>query len=115
MVLAPEYARHGRQPLYTALIDRLRQAGAPGATALRGFWGYQGNQVPHGDGLFSPRRRVPVVVSLIDTPDRTRRWFEVVDEVTSESGLVTSELVPAARAAGSGRGASALRLAIGPR
>ena len=115
MVHAPEYARRDGQPIYAALIRRLREAGAPGATALRGFWGYQGGQAPHGDGLFSPRRRVPVVVSVIDTPERTRRWFEVVDEVTSESGLVTSELVPAARAAGSGRGASALRLATGPR
>jgi PII-like signaling protein len=114
MVHAPEYAEHDGQPLYAALIRRLRQAGAPGATVLRGFWGYHGDQAPHGDGLFSPRRRVPVVVSVIDTPERTRRWFEVVDEVTGESGLVTSELVPAARAAGSGRGAR-LRLATGPR
>jgi PII-like signaling protein len=115
MVHAPEYARHDGQPLYAALIRRLREAGAPGATALRGAWGYQGEREPHGDGLFSPRRRVPVVVSVIDTPERTGRWFEVVDEVTGESGLVTSELVPAARAASSGRGASALWLAIGPR
>lgn len=114
MVHAPEYALHDGQPLYAALIRRLREEGGPGATALRGFWGYQGERAPHGDGLFSPRRRVPVVVSVIDTPERTRRWFDVVDEVTNESGLVTSELVPAARAASSGRGGSALRLATGP-
>jgi hypothetical protein len=42
-----------------------------------------------------------VVVSIIDTPERSRR-------------LATSEMVPAARAASSGRGASALRPAIGP-
>jgi PII-like signaling protein len=115
MVHAPEYARYDGQPLFAALIRRLREAGAPGATALRGVWGYQGDQSPHGDGLFSPRRRVPVAVSVIDAPERTRRWFEVVDEVTGESGLVTSELVPAAHAASSGRGPSALRLATGPR
>jgi PII-like signaling protein len=112
MVHAPEYARHDGQALYIALIRRLREAGAAGATALRGFWGYHGDQQPHGDGLFSPRRRVPVVVSVIDTPARARRWFAIVDEVTAESGLVTSELVPAVRAASSGRGASALRPAI---
>lgn len=114
MIHAPEYARHQGRPLYTELIRRLRDAGAPGATALRGFWGYHGDQQPHGDGLFAPRRRVPVVVSVIDTPERTRRWFEIVDEVTRESGLVTSEMVPAARAASSGRGTSALRPAVGP-
>lgn len=115
MVHAPEYARHDGHPLYTELIRRLREAGASGATALRGYWGYHGDQQPHGDGLFSPRRRLPVVVSMIDTPERAHRWFEIVDEVTSESGLVTSEFVPAARAASAGRGASALRPAIDPR
>lgn len=115
MVHAPEYAQHDGRPLYTTLIRRLREAGASGATALRGFWGYHGEQRPHGDGLFSPRRRVPVVVSVIDSPERTRRWFEIVDEVTSESGLVTSEFVPAVRSASSGRGVSALRPAIDPR
>jgi PII-like signaling protein len=114
MIHAPEHARYHGRPLYTELIRRLREAGAPGATALRGFWGYHGDQEPHGDGLFAPRRRVPVVVSVVDTPERTRSWFDIVDGVTSESGLVTSEMVPAARAASSGRGASALRPAIGP-
>jgi hypothetical protein len=32
---------------------------------------------------------------VVDTPERTRRWFEIVDEVTRYTGLVTSELVPA--------------------
>jgi PII-like signaling protein len=112
---APEYARHDGQPVYTQLIRRLREAGAAGATALRGFWGYHGDQRPHGDALFALRRRVPVVVSVIDTPQRSRRWFEIADEVTSESGLVTSEFVPAARAASSDRGASDLRPAAHPR
>jgi PII-like signaling protein len=109
---APEYARHDGQPVYTQLIRRLREAGAAGATAVRGFWGYHGDQRPHGDALFALRRRVPVVVSVIDTPERSRRWFEIVDEVTTESGLVTSEFVPAARPADSSRDASALRHAI---
>jgi PII-like signaling protein len=112
MVHAPEYARHDGQPVYTQLIRRLREAGAAGATAVRGFWGYQGNQRPHGDALLALRRRVPVMVSVIDTPERSHRWYEIVDDVTTESGLVTSEFVPAARAASSSRDADALRPAI---
>jgi PII-like signaling protein len=34
-----------------------------------------------------------VVTVLIDTPANTRRWLAVVDEMTQESGLVTSESV----------------------
>lgn len=97
MIQAPEYATFEGRPLYAALIRRLQDAGAPGATALRGFWGYQGSQRPHGDGLLSPRRRVPVSVTVIDTPGQMRGWFEIVDEVTSTAGLVTAEMVPARR------------------
>lgn len=99
MVHVPENARHGHEALHAVLIRRLREEGAMGATALRGVWGYQAGHVPHGDGLLSPRRRVPVVVSVIDTPERTLRWFDVVDGLTAGAGLVTSEIVPAARPA----------------
>jgi len=35
---------------------------------------------------------------IVDTPQRTRAWFEIVDRLTDATGLVTSELVPAYRA-----------------
>jgi len=35
------------------------------------------------------------VTVVIDTPDRIAETFEVVDELTDEAGLVTSEMVPA--------------------
>ncbi|MDP9257272.1 MAG: DUF190 domain-containing protein [Actinomycetota bacterium] len=95
MVYSGEQARYRGHPLYIELIHRLRLEGAAGATAVRGTWGYSGDHRPHGDRLFALRRRVPVVVSLVDQPDAMRRWWAVVDELTSESGLVTSEMVPA--------------------
>jgi PII-like signaling protein len=98
MVYAGEQARHEGRPLYASLVRRLREAGAAGATALRGVWGYHGDHAPHGDRFLALRREVPVVTVLVDTPDRMRRWWEVVDELTDETGLVTSEMVPAARA-----------------
>ena len=81
---------------------RLRREGAAGATALRGQWGYHGDHLPHGEAFWSIRRRVPVLTMLLDTPANVRRWFAIVDEMTREGGLVTSELVPALRAAGPG-------------
>jgi PII-like signaling protein len=95
MVFAGEQARHGGHPLYVQLVRRLREAGAAGATAVRGVWGYSGDHAPHGDSALAWRRRVPMVTVLIDRPERMRAWFALVDEVTDETGLVTSELVPA--------------------
>lgn len=111
MIYCGEQARHAERPLYAELIRALRAAGAAGATALRGTWGYHGDHEPHGDTLWQLRRRVPVVTVIVDTPERIARWFAIVDELTDETGLVTSEQVPAVRATGPGIARGGLRLA----
>ena len=81
-------------PLHRTLVRRLRAAQFAGATSLRGIWGFHGEHAPHGDKLLQVRRHVPVVTVVIDTPERIAQAFEIVDDVTRERGLVTSELVP---------------------
>jgi PII-like signaling protein len=110
-VFTGEQVRHGRRPLYLELVHRLRLAGASGATAIRGIWGYSGDRAPHGDTLLAVRRRVPVVVTLVDRPATIRSLWPVVAELTQEHGLVTSETVPAFRAVGPGIASGGLRLA----
>lgn len=100
MVYAGEQSRHAGRPLYRQIVHALREAGAAGATSVRGIWGYHGDHRPHGDTLWQLRRRVPVVTIVVDTPQRIRQWFSIVDALTDETGLVTSETVPAFRAAG---------------
>jgi PII-like signaling protein len=98
MIYSSGQARHDGHPLHRVLVRRLRQSQVAGATSVRGIWGFHGDHAPHGDKLLQLRRHVPVVTIIVDTPDRIGRAFEIVDEVTSESGLVTSEMVPAATA-----------------
>jgi PII-like signaling protein len=38
---------------------------------------------------------MPVVTVIVDTPEWIARSFDIVDELTAEHGLVTSEMVPA--------------------
>jgi PII-like signaling protein len=97
MVYTSHTATHEGRPLHMEIVRRLRASGAAGATALRGVWGFHGEHAPHGDRLFQVRRHVPVVTVAIDTPERTARSFEIVDELTREHGLVTSEVVPRAQ------------------
>jgi PII-like signaling protein len=113
MVYCSEQSRHDDKPLYREIVHRLRSEGAMGATALRGIWGYHGDHRPHGDGLWQLQRRVPVVTVVVDTPPAVRRWFEIIDDCTDETGLVTSELVPAFHARGPGIESGGLRLAAG--
>ena len=100
MVYAGEQARFAGQPLHHRLIRSLREAGAAGATSLRGIWGYHGEHRPHGDSFWQLRRRAPILTLTVDTPERARQWFALIDQVTREAGLVTSEVVPAFRATG---------------
>jgi PII-like signaling protein len=111
MVYAGEQSRHHGRPLAHELIRSLRAAGAAGATSLRGIWGYHGDHAPHGDTFWQVRRRVPILTVIVDTPDRIRQWFAIVDELTDETGLVTSEMVPAYRATGPELERGGLRLA----
>lgn len=103
-VVISEAAVHEHRSVYTELVRRLRGAGAAGATSVRGIWGFHGDHQPHGDRLLSIRRHVPVVTETIDTPERIAALFPIVEELTREQGLVTSELVPASSALHSAAG-----------
>jgi PII-like signaling protein len=111
MVYTSHSATHEGRPLNLEIIRRLRQSDAAGATSLRGIWGFHGDHRPHGDKFFQIRRHVPVVTIAIDTPERTARSFEIIDELTSEHGLVTSEMVPAMSAMSESERRGGLRLA----
>ena len=96
MVYTSESARHDGQPVHRELIRRLRKTNAArGATVLRGIWGFHGDHPPHGDKIFQLSRQVPVVTIIVDTPANIAAAFDIVDELTAEQGLVTSEMVPA--------------------
>jgi PII-like signaling protein len=111
MVHADQSTRHAGRPLHVELVRRLREAGAGGATVLQGIWGYHGDRSPRGDRLLSLPRRVPTTTIVVDTPARIGEWFEIVDELTDQVGVVTSELVPAFHARGAWGESGGLRLA----
>ncbi len=117
MVHADHDTRHGGRPLFVELVRRLRAAKAGGATVLQGIWGFHGDRPPQGDRLLSLRRHVPTTTIVVDTPERIRDWFAIIDELTDQGGVVTSELVPAFNARGEWGEAGGLRLArrAGPR
>jgi PII-like signaling protein len=96
MVYTSEATLHDGTPIHRAIVHRLFESrAAGGATVLRGVWGFHGDHKPHGDKWFQLGRRVPVTTIVVDTPDHIAASFEIVDELTSKHGLVTSELIPA--------------------
>lgn len=95
MLYASEQTHFDGHPVHIEAVRRLRGAGAAGATALRGIWGFDGTHPPHGERFWSLRRRVPTLTVVVDRPPNTLRWIEVLDEITPRRGLITSEIVPA--------------------
>jgi PII-like signaling protein len=55
-------------------------------------------------------RHVPVATVTIDSPERIARSFQIIDELTDQHGLVTSEVVPAMRALNGVESSEILRL-----
>ncbi|OBB72843.1 DUF190 domain-containing protein [Mycobacterium sp. 852014-52144_SCH5372336] len=115
MIHTSEATLHGRVPIHRALVRRLHEVEASGgATVLRGIWGFRGGQKPHGDRLIQAARQVPVTTIVVDSPARIAAAFDIVDELTTEDGLVTSELVPALVAIDGGERRGSLQLARYP-
>lgn len=108
MIYTSESTLHDGRPVHRAIVQQLLRTGARGVTALRGVWGFAGDNPPHGDRLVQLGRRVPVLTIVIDSPDRIATSFAVVDELTRGHGVVTSEMVPALEG---GEGGDGLRLA----
>jgi PII-like signaling protein len=110
VVQAEEQDRwHGR-PLYAELVRRLEVNGAAGVTVLRGVRGFYGERETIADSLLTIRRNVPVRAVIIDTPEKIRRLWPMIDSVTYQHGVVTSELVPATHGASGGARRAALAL-----
>ena len=110
MVISSDSAMFDGRPLHLEITRRLRASDAAGVTTLRGIWGFRGDLPPHGDKLFQIRRHVPVVTIVIDTPEQIARSFAIIDEVTAEHGMVTSEVVPAMTAMSANETRGGLRL-----
>jgi PII-like signaling protein len=92
-LVTSEVASRGSRPVYLEFIHRLRREGAAGATAQRGVWGFRGEEEPRGDRVSALRRGVPMVVEVIDAPERAARWHEIARELACEGDVVYAQRV----------------------
>ncbi|MFN8474803.1 MAG: DUF190 domain-containing protein [Anaerolineae bacterium] len=78
------------KPLHTALLDALREAGMAGATLTRGLAGFGAHGRIHAARLADISADLPMVVVVIDTPERIAVVLETVTSMVGE-GLITLE------------------------
>ncbi|HUJ55933.1 MAG TPA: DUF190 domain-containing protein [Gaiellaceae bacterium] len=82
---------HGR-PLYQAIVERVRKEGLAGATVLRGIEGFGADSHLHTSRILRLSEDLPVVIEIVDTPERIDRVVPILDEMVAE-GMLTLERV----------------------
>jgi PII-like signaling protein len=87
-----ESDKHGRKPLYQAIVEMLREEGMAGATVLRGIEGFGANSHLHTARILRLSEDLPVVIEVADTAERIEAVMPKLDEMV-EDGLVTLERV----------------------
>ncbi len=83
--------------LHTELARRLREAGAAGVTTVGGHWGFSSSEPPHGDRFARLKSRAPTYTTYVDRAGKVAELWPIIDDLTSQHGLVTSRFVPAYR------------------
>lgn len=86
---------HGRN-LAGAIVERCREMGLAGATALRGVMGFGGQSVIHRAHLLGLSEDLPEKIEVIDRPEQVARLLPVLDEMVG-GGLIVVEDVRVVR------------------
>jgi PII-like signaling protein len=80
------------QPLWMALLTRLRKEGYAGATVFRGIGGFGARSVVHTTLIERLSQDLPLVIEIVDSQEHIDRLLPALDEMVTE-GLVTMETV----------------------
>ena len=81
---------HG-QPLYDAVVKKLRMMDIAGATVYRGVLGYGAKGHQHKKSFFHVSRDMPIMVSVIDSPEKIAAAAEAVEEMLEDGLIVISD------------------------
>jgi PII-like signaling protein len=87
-----ESDKHGRKPLYQAIVEMLREEGMAGATVLRGIEGFGATSHLHTARILRLSEDLPIVIEVADTAERIEAIMPKIDEMVTE-GMVTLERV----------------------
>jgi PII-like signaling protein len=91
-IMLGESDRHGHQPLYEAIVHKLRDLGLAGATVLRSPMGFGANSLIHTAKILQLSMDLPMIIEVVDTEDKINGFLPILDDMM-DGGLVTMEKV----------------------
>jgi hypothetical protein len=80
------------QPLFEAIVRKIREAGGAGATVLRGIEGFGAHSRIHTARILRLSEDLPIVIEVVDTAERIEALVPTLDAMI-EDGLVTIETI----------------------
>jgi uncharacterized protein len=80
------------EPLYDAIVKKLRLMDIAGATVYRGILGYGAKGHEHKKSFLHVSRDLPIMLSVIDTPEKIRAAAEVIEGMLEDGLLVVSDV-----------------------
>ncbi len=82
---------HG-EPLYDAIVKRLRTLEVAGATVYRGVLGYGAKGHTHRESFLHLSRDLPIMISAVDTAAKIQRAAAEIEQMLEDGLIVMSEV-----------------------
>lgn len=89
-VFVGETDKYQGVPVYEWLLKKAKEHGLAGGTAVRGIAGFGAHSQMHSSKILDISANLPIVIEIIDMPDKIEQFLPVVEEAIKE-GLATIE------------------------
>lgn len=85
-----ESDKHQGMPMYEWLLKAAKEQGLSGGTVFRGVSGFGAHSRIHSAKILDLSADLPMVVELIDNPEKINEFLKLVDDVVLQ-GMATIE------------------------
>ena len=86
-----ESAGHHGEPLYHAIMKKIKELGLAGATTIRGIEGFGANSFIHSTRILSLSEDLPIVIEVVDSEEKIRHLVDVLDGTITVGVLMTMQ------------------------
>ena len=87
-----EADRWDGEPLYEAIVKRLRMMDISGATVYRGILGYGAKGHTHKEGFMHISHDLPVMIAVVDTEEKIKQAMDTIESMMQDGLIVTSDV-----------------------
>jgi PII-like signaling protein len=91
-IFVGEADRHGKRPLYAAIVEELRRNGFAGATVLKAIEGFGAHRELHAARSIDFAGNLPVVIEVAEAEEKVRAIVPALAAMIPE-GLITLERI----------------------